>query len=1168
MRKNDSQRGFAIAPILYVLMLVGVGGGVLFSGMFQNLQTGYRVSNDINMKEEVSAATRTLSASAVLSADSTLFCPPRSSQETSGTPCTSAPVGLLLESEIPAADVTRLPANFSSAITTGSPAEVGVFKAGSGMKQLDPFGRFYVVCRWENARASTASPAFSIISAGEDGALQTTCGDTSKKGDDYLSSLDVAAAIQRSAVWQASEDKVSYGETGSKVDVDNAGNILVSGNAIIKGLVGVGTLSPRAPLDVVGTAIISGNVGIGTLSPRAQLDVVGSTIISGNVGIGTTAPVAKFYVAGGSIGTAGNANKSFYALGAQSMAVDSSLYSYDLICAGNYEANCKGAANGVVIQASGSNAYGNVYLTGSGASYFNGGNVGIGTTAPLFKVQVGAGTIDKVWNGHNLVVTGTGTRAIGTYVDNVGASLRSYSATTGASGLYSYDYNTSLGAKLILNEFGGFVGIGTTTTPRSNLDVGTDGASLTIGGNTNGGNLYFGDTTGNTSIKYGMSALTLRSSANKGILFYTGTGTPTQQMVLTASGSLGIGTTTPSSKFEVYDAMYGSVGIGIDGASQTRLFRSENVTYLQDAGNAGQINFRVWDGAANQDVRINSSGSLGIGTITPSAKLDVVGSAKISGSLIVGSVQVLGDLSAVNIYGNFVGNVTGDIVGNVTGNVSGTAGAVAASNITGSIATTQLENSGIVAGTYQGITFNAKGIATAASNQNYTTASELSTALSSLTLGTSATEPNPKSSYSSSTGLYSTSATTISFSISGQPVFMLSASGVYNIVDPTSYIQTNVLYGQAAGRLLYSSSTSNTFNNAFGNSALMMLATGNNNIAIGGWAADKLARGSNNVIIGDSAGGTLFASGTNNIAIGTSALIPNSASNYLNIGSTIYGNISTKRIGIGSTTPTAALDVNGQIKSTSLQTTTATITTLNVTTCNGCGGNILGTTATPSPRSASVPTTGLVDYSSGQGITINVSGIPILTLTSSGVMAGKNATSSAIGTSALSKEGAGLLENAAFGAYALMNTTTGASNVAIGNSALFSNTTGAENVSIGYFTGASSNGNGNIIIGAYSGSSLTSGSNNILVGYSVEAPSAAASNYLNIGNTIYGNLSTNLLGIGATNPVAKLDVNGGVKIGDDAATCDSTKAGTFRYSSGRAQLCTGSAWMYLVLSST
>jgi hypothetical protein len=73
----------------------------------------------------------------------------------------------------------------------------------------------------------------------------------------------------------------------------------------------------------------------------------------GPVGIGSSAPAAQLYVSGGSYPVAGGlANQTAYALGAQSIAADASIYSYGKICAGNSSGNCEGSG-GVVISGTG-----------------------------------------------------------------------------------------------------------------------------------------------------------------------------------------------------------------------------------------------------------------------------------------------------------------------------------------------------------------------------------------------------------------------------------------------------------------------------------------------------------------------------------------------------------------------------------------------------------------------------------------------------------------------------------------------------------------------------------------------------------------------------------------------------------------------------------------------
>ena len=59
------------------------------------------------------------------------------------------------------------------------------------------------------------------------------------------------------------------------------------------------------------------------------------------------------------------------------------------------------------------------------------------------------------------------------------------------------------------------------------------------------------------------------------------------------------------------------------------------------------------------------------------------------------------------------------------------------------------------------------------------------------------------------------------------------------------------------------------------------------------------------------------------------------------------------------------------------------------------------------------------------------------------------------------------------------------------------------------------------------GYNITDGSGNIIIGANINAPSATASNQLNIGNTIYGDLSTHNVGMGTTspNPSAILDLS-------------------------------------------
>ncbi len=258
------ERGFVIAPVLYVLGLIGVVGGVLFSNNMQVLKSTQSVQSSITVKSDLQAAANTLSAQGVFSTNGMTLCPPRSTHQTTGNPCVAAPVSL-----VQFADFTggQLPANYASAGTTGSPTEVGVFAAGSGLKVLDAYGHTYIYCRWENPRSSPASNAFVLLSAGADGKLQTKCGDTAAQGDDMYLSVSVATAINRAALWQANgTSNVSYGATGTQVTIDSSGDLTTAGNLVVTGTSALNS----------GLSVNNGDLVLANTYSYAQIDSAGT----------------------------------------------------------------------------------------------------------------------------------------------------------------------------------------------------------------------------------------------------------------------------------------------------------------------------------------------------------------------------------------------------------------------------------------------------------------------------------------------------------------------------------------------------------------------------------------------------------------------------------------------------------------------------------------------------------------------------------------------------------------------------------------------------------------------------------------------------------------------------------------------------------------------------
>ncbi|MDD5585339.1 MAG: hypothetical protein PHY92_00080 [Alphaproteobacteria bacterium] len=305
--RPDDRRGFAVGAILYMLALVGIVGGILFSNNMQVLKGNVSIQNSLTIRSDLQSASSTLSAEALLGADGQTLCPPRSVHALNDNNCDAAPVAL-----VQFADVTgnRLPGNYADAASSGSPAEVGVFAAGAGLKILDPYGRFYIYCRWENPRSSPAAPAFVLLSAGQDGVLQTKCGDSAAQGDDAFTFLTVGELINRSSLWQAdTPNSVSYGATGSKVTIDDNGNVTTPGTV-------TANAGDFLSLHVTGASQQDGAASFGsTLTANGfayfgnGATINGTTEINGDI---LSTGLLGFYTAsediGGSTGIVGNPN--------------------------------------------------------------------------------------------------------------------------------------------------------------------------------------------------------------------------------------------------------------------------------------------------------------------------------------------------------------------------------------------------------------------------------------------------------------------------------------------------------------------------------------------------------------------------------------------------------------------------------------------------------------------------------------------------------------------------------------------------------------------------------------------------------------------------------------------------------------------------------------------
>jgi hypothetical protein len=331
---------------------------------------------------------------------------------------------------------------------------------------------------------------------------------------------------------------------------------------------------------------------------------------------------------------------------------------------------------------------GNVYLSNNSTSYINGGNVGIGTTSPSDKLEVYANGADvalrihedagthqarlhlrrggsdwEIINDNNLTIEGEGTERmrinagdgnVGIGITNPAAKLHidvttednqpalriskvsdqnenalevHHGTTSSTRGIA--DFTNSAGSVLHLRG-DRKVGIGT-TSPAATLDILGDNSSnafnIIQGGETAFRfSTYIEPTNTNTPVfRQGLYYNTIEnatiaycrggSSVGGFLTFQTNNGT--ERMRLDTNGRLGIGVTSPTEKLHVE----GKLRLGTTPVINSH----DTITIDIDSNNNQSTNyFRVTkDGEATELMRVQEDGNVGIGTTNPAVNLHV-----------------------------------------------------------------------------------------------------------------------------------------------------------------------------------------------------------------------------------------------------------------------------------------------------------------------------------------------------------------------------------------------------------------------------------------------------------------------------------------------------------------------------------------------------------------
>jgi hypothetical protein len=237
-------------------------------------------------------------------------------------------------------------------------------------------------------------------------------------------------------------------------------------------------------------------------------------------------------------------------------------------------------------------------LNNAGDSYFNGGNVGIGTTTPGEKLEVvgnisasGGITAHSFTGSFSGGVTGDATGLTGT--PNISVGHITASGNISASGEVNIDSAAALFS--------------------SKLTISGD-AYTTGGWKLGSGATYVGKAYNNSGI------YSIEADTNRDIQFGDA-GTPAVMYIDNSTEKVGIGTTTPAQLLHVYG---GAATIEIDSTTNESVLNFDNsVTTANIKLANGDLKAEL---GGSEVLRISSSGNVGIGTATPDASLNIKGS--------------------------------------------------------------------------------------------------------------------------------------------------------------------------------------------------------------------------------------------------------------------------------------------------------------------------------------------------------------------------------------------------------------------------------------------------------------------------------------------------------------------------------------------------------------
>ena len=412
--------------------------------------------------------------------------------------------------------------------------------------------------------------------------------------------------------------------TNITISPSGTGQVTINSNSSGGGSISISTNTANQSQYITYVAGTGNTTGLGV--------TIGGLVFnpaSGNLGIGTTNPTSKLTVQGDVLVSGVLTATRLYS-GIYGEFVGGSISGSDIVGTSLSISGISTFTNGPVLIGTGTSTGTALQrLQVTGGAYVS-GNLGIGTTTPTSKLTV-VGDVS---------------------VSGVLTATRLY------SGIYGEFVGGSVSGTNIVGTSLSITGISTLGSVKisSGIITSTTGGIVT----------YYGDGSKLDNIIASSSAVAIATNTTNQSQFLTyvsqtgnvtGLGVTIGGLVFNpASGNLGIGTITPTSKLDVRGDVSIASTLGIGTVIDIVPYDTLNSGTLSWEGSAGQL-FSITNnlttgsiysvndvsGIPSIDVYANGTiqlgpygGNVGVGTTNPTAKLDVVGSAIISGITTIG----------------------------------------------------------------------------------------------------------------------------------------------------------------------------------------------------------------------------------------------------------------------------------------------------------------------------------------------------------------------------------------------------------------------------------------------------------------------------------------------------------------------------------------------------